>query len=97
MDPDFTDLLQEFVNNLAQRQNALREHLDKKEVDQVARIIHQLRGACGGYGFPTLTETAGHLEELLQNGHSIDAIRPEIELFIESLSLATAECPKPNI
>jgi HPt (histidine-containing phosphotransfer) domain-containing protein len=95
-DPDFSDLLREFVNNLSQRQQSLRECLDKNESERLTRIIHQLKGACGGYGFPALTEAASILENHLRNGRSLDEIRTEIELFIETLSLATADLPTPR-
>lgn len=92
-DPDFSDLLHDFVDNLAYRKQSLRECLDKNEPERLTRIIHQLKGACGGYGFPTLTEAARILEDHLRQGRSLDEIRAEIEVFIETLSLATAELP----
>ncbi|MFN7874449.1 MAG: Hpt domain-containing protein [Pirellula sp.] len=95
-DPDFSDLLHDFVNNLSHRQQSLKECLDKNEPERLTRIIHQLKGACGGYGFPTLTEAARILEDHLRQVRSLDEIRTEIEVFIETLSLATAELPKPR-
>lgn len=95
-DPDFSDLLREFVNNLSQRQQSLRECLDKNQTERLTRIIHQLKGACGGYGFPTLTDAACIIEDQLRQGRSLDEIRDEIELFIETLSLATADLPTPR-
>ena len=92
--PDFSDLLHDFVNNLSHRRQALRECLGNNELERLTRIIHQLKGACGGYGFPTLTEEAGILEDQLRQCRSLDEMRTEIESFIETLSRATAEIPE---
>ncbi|MCU0712737.1 MAG: Hpt domain-containing protein [Pirellula sp.] len=89
-DEDFADLLSEFVHELASRQQSLREHLQNQDVQLLTRLVHQLKGACGGYGFACLTDAAKNLEDQLRNGHSLEELRNEIETFIDSLSLVTA-------
>jgi len=92
-DPDLADLLHEFVCNLAIRQQSLRDHLQRGEEEPLTRIIHQLKGACGGYGFHTLTDAAHIIEEQLRQGRSINELREQIENFIDSLSLVRSTTP----
>lgn len=89
-DEDFSDLILEFVKGLASRQQSLRDHLQNRDEQRLTRLIHQLKGACGGYGFPSLTDAARDLEDQLREGRSIDELTPQIESFIDSLSLVTS-------
>ncbi|MCU0718927.1 MAG: Hpt domain-containing protein [Pirellula sp.] len=89
-DEDFSDLLSEFVKELASRQQSLREHLQNRDEPRLTRLIHQLKGACGGYGFSSLTDAAGDIEDQLRGGCSLEELVTQIENFIDSLSLVTS-------
>jgi len=68
-DPDMVELVKEFVDELPARTDSLRTALAQSQYADVQRISHQLKGACGGYGFPTLGEAAAKLEaQLKQTG-----------------------------
>jgi HPt (histidine-containing phosphotransfer) domain-containing protein len=64
-DPDMADLIQLFVEEIPDRARSLQEFLERQELVELRRIAHQLKGASGGYGFPTLGEAAGVLEHQL--------------------------------
>jgi HPt (histidine-containing phosphotransfer) domain-containing protein len=89
-DEDFSDLLSEFVKGLASRQQSLREYLQNRDEQRLTRLIHQLKGACGGYGFSSLTDAAGKIEDQLRGGCSLDELVTQIESFIDTLSLVTS-------
>lgn len=93
-DKDFSDLLEEFVQELALRQQSLRECLSRGDTVAVTRLIHQLRGSCGGYGFSSLTQAAGIIDDQLRAGVPIEKTKQQIEDFIDSLSFVTA-APHP--
>jgi HPt (histidine-containing phosphotransfer) domain-containing protein len=64
-DPDMADILVEFVNILSLRAAALAEALAKNDLVTLKRIVHQLKGAAGGYGFPSITEQAKNVEDAM--------------------------------
>ncbi|XZE21850.1 Hpt domain-containing protein [Pirellulaceae bacterium SH449] len=94
-DEDFTDLLREFVHSLPYRQQSLTDCLENRDLERLTRIIHQLKGACGGYGFPSLTDAARALEEQLRAGVELSELREQILRFADLLSLVTTD-PAPT-
>ena len=64
-DPDMLELIQLFVDEIPERARSLRDFWERKEFAELRRIAHQLKGAGGGYGFPTLGNAAGTLERQL--------------------------------
>lgn len=67
-DPDMLELIEMFVDELPQRIQSLQSSYESQMMDELQRLSHQLKGACGGYGFPTLGEAAAQLEGLLKSG-----------------------------
>ncbi|HMN41566.1 MAG TPA: Hpt domain-containing protein [Phycisphaerales bacterium] len=64
-DPDMTELIEMFVDEIPERMRLVSEHWERRNFDDLRRIAHQLKGACGGYGFPTVGIAAGTLEACL--------------------------------
>ncbi len=62
-DPDLADILDEFVAGLPDTVSAMREAMANNHYEKLQRGAHQLKGAGGGYGYPSLTETAKVLED----------------------------------
>lgn len=62
-DPDFSELLEMFVGEMATRRSELREAHTRGDLERVRTMAHQLKGAGGGYGFSGLTEVAAALEQ----------------------------------
>jgi HPt (histidine-containing phosphotransfer) domain-containing protein len=89
-DPDYADLVQDFVLEIPRKCTEIQQVVSADDQLGLQRIIHQLRGACGGYGFPTLTHAAGAIEDQLANGVSIAAIRLQLDDFTEMLQRASA-------
>ncbi|NOG54626.1 MAG: Hpt domain-containing protein [Planctomycetes bacterium] len=67
-DPDMLELVEMFVDELPQRVQSLQSSFESQMMDELLRLSHQLKGACGGYGFPSLSEAAAELEGLLKSG-----------------------------
>jgi CheY-like chemotaxis protein len=51
-----------FVSKLPDRVNQLSNFLQERNLDELKRAVHQLKGAGGGYGFPKITEAAAEAE-----------------------------------
>lgn len=93
-DPDFVDLLEEFVLELSVRQKSMREMLESGDHSGLLRMIHQLRGSCGGYGFTSLTNAAGVIDDEYRTGVPFDRLEAQVLDFIATLSQVTAS-PQP--
>ena len=66
-DPDIADILSEFVRLLGDRASALTGALARNDLEALKRVVHQLKGAAGGYGFPSITEQAKCVEDAMAN------------------------------
>ena len=62
-DSDLAGILDEFVAALPGKVRAMRQALAGNGMPELARMAHQLKGAGGGYGYPSLTDCARTLEE----------------------------------
>ena len=94
-DVDFANLVQEFVYELPVRQKAIRDFMADGDLEGVRRTIHQLRGACGGYGFQQLTNAAGEIEDKLRAGATLTNVTAILMDLTSSLSRVTADPEKP--
>ena len=71
-DPDMTQILQGFVGRLADQLDAMRQALGGGRHEELRRLAHQLKGAGGSYGYPSLTEACKALEDSAKS-EDIDA------------------------
>ena len=70
-DPDYAELVAEFVSNVPERIRAIRQSIDVAMTQSsFARLVHQLKGACGSYGFHEITPIAASLETKIRSGAS---------------------------
>jgi CheY-like chemotaxis protein/HPt (histidine-containing phosphotransfer) domain-containing protein len=87
-DPDMKEAVAEFVGELPARVAALRALAGADDADGVRRLVHQLKGAGGGYGFDRMTELAAAAEAALRAQADVAACRREVDAlvaFIESI------------
>jgi HPt (histidine-containing phosphotransfer) domain-containing protein len=71
-DPDMVELIQLFVEEIPERMKTIQDFWQRRELDELKRIAHQIKGASGGYGFPTLGAAAGVLEQQLTSSRTPD-------------------------
>lgn len=88
---DFAPLLQQFISEIPERISHIDLALAADDVELLKRIVHQLKGACGGYGFPSLTEEAFALEKVMDNETSVKNFESEMAHFVANLRLMTAD------
>lgn len=65
-DPDMLELVELFVSELPTRIKAMQEAALASNFEALKRHAHQLKGAGGGYGFPTVSTAAGELEDAIK-------------------------------
>lgn len=78
-DPDMAELVQEFIAELPARVDSVVSAYKEYRAADLQRISHQLKGAGGGYGFPTITDAAAKVEHLLKAAADRD------EVFVKSI------------
>ena len=77
-------VLTSFIDRLPGQATELLDLLRKVELDSLRRVVHQLKGAGGGYGFDVITETAARAEEGLEGG-SIEQAAAEVHELVQLL------------
>ncbi|MGE0479845.1 MAG: Hpt domain-containing protein [Phycisphaerae bacterium] len=61
-DPDFLDIVQDFVRGLDVRFQELQSAYERLDWAELRMLAHRLKGAGASYGYPDLTRLAAHLE-----------------------------------
>lgn len=84
-DPDMLDLIQLFVDEIPDRVRTIQEFWERRDLAELKRIAHQIKGASGGYGFPTVGEAAGVLEHQLTSTPTPDlsAVSRQVDELID--------------
>ena len=78
-DAGIAHLLDGFVRRLPERLGAMERALGTRDLEVLADLAHQLKGAASGYGFPAITEAAAELE-------AVAAARGEVERALAALA-----------
>ena len=75
-DPEMAEIIELFVGEMPRRMSDLAACWERRELERLTHMVHQLKGASGGYGFPALGEAAGQLErtlrQLLDGGTAVE-------------------------
>ena len=61
-DPEMAEAIERFQSRLPSQLKMMDEALRHNDYEQLRRLAHQLKGAAGGYGYPSLTDVARTLE-----------------------------------
>ena len=67
-DEEMTELIESFTAGLSAKANRLEAALDENDRESIRRMAHQLKGAAGGYGYPSITLAAARLEQNAREG-----------------------------
>ena len=87
-DPDMAELVQIFVAELPKRIAAMEAAHREGALSALTRLAHQMKGAAGGYGFPSISQLAGRLEATIKESReperalkeASDSLRELVEL-----------------
>jgi HPt (histidine-containing phosphotransfer) domain-containing protein len=83
--PGMARIIVEFVQGLPSEVRKLEACLKAGKTVELRRAVHQLRGACGGYGFDGLTDLASAAENAILAADSVDVVGPHINSLIEMI------------
>ena len=82
-DPELQELLVTFVSGLRDRAEALEQTFERRELDRLAGLAHQLKGTARAYGFPQLTDEAAALEATVLAGRALDEVHAKVLCVVE--------------
>jgi HPt (histidine-containing phosphotransfer) domain-containing protein len=88
-DPDMSELVDMFVTELPARLAAIRAAHTAGNEAAFARLVHQLRGAGSGYGFPSITRQAAAVEDGLRSG-GLASVQRQVSELLELCARATS-------
>lgn len=66
--PAIARILGTFVQRLTERAAAMQSALEREDCEELKRLAHQLKGAAGSYGYPSLSVAAKDLQEQVEQG-----------------------------
>jgi histidine phosphotransfer protein HptB len=92
-DPDLSDLVELFVDEMAGRVANILELLNRQDWDELRRMAHQLKGAAGSYGFDEISPCAGHLENTIRNSEPEENIRQATDDLVSICNRVCAGTP----
>ncbi len=93
-DPEMAELVQLFLSELPARIAAMTTAWSGRQISDLTRMAHQLKGAGAGYGFPTIGAAAGTLESGLKKldaasaQASVDRLAAEFRALVDLCSRA---------
>jgi HPt (histidine-containing phosphotransfer) domain-containing protein len=85
--PRMQKIIPEFVDGLPGSVHKMIELLKGNDLVALQRVVHQLRGASGGYGFDPVTDPATQAEESIKAGQSPESIAAQITSLIAVLRM----------
>jgi signal transduction histidine kinase/ActR/RegA family two-component response regulator/HPt (histidine-containing phosphotransfer) domain-containing protein len=72
-----------FVARLPARVNSLLTLSASQDMEELRRLVHQLKGAGSGYGFPNITEAARKTESLIKATAECQAVQGAVNELID--------------
>jgi signal transduction histidine kinase/DNA-binding response OmpR family regulator len=80
-DRALAEVLAAFVRRLPDRLAAMEQALGHQDLESLAMLAHQMRGAASGYGFPAITEAAAALESAAKTHGQVERRLADLALL----------------
>ena len=90
VDEDMIELVEMFVSELPDRVAAIEESIAKQDLATLAMLAHQLKGSAGGYGFPSITDSAKEIEQAAKENEDLETLENQIGALAELCRRARA-------
>jgi len=75
----------QFVIQLSPQVAEMQKCLDEADLDRLQVLVHQLKGAGGGYGFAELTHLAAAAEESIKSGLDLQQVKREVAALLGTI------------
>jgi PAS domain S-box-containing protein len=81
-DPVMHDLVDAYVRELPQQAQELAGLMNQHNLADLKRLLHQIKGAGGGYGFPSISEAAAEAERAVKLHADLQTIQSQVDALI---------------
>jgi HPt (histidine-containing phosphotransfer) domain-containing protein len=81
-DPDLQKVLQHFVDSLPPMVAQIADAFDRGALEDLRRLVHQVKGAGGGYGFAPISDRAASAEQRLRAGQSLEQVTSDVQALL---------------
>lgn len=78
-DEDLMELVEMFVEELPERALSIEKALAETDFAMLQMLAHRLKGAAGGYGFPTISKVAQALEETCMGDRDLEKLAAQAQ------------------
>jgi len=92
-DNDMLELVEMFVEELPEKVAAIERAIGEQDLVMLATLAHQLTGSAGGYGFPSITESAKAIEQSAKAKDDLEVLRDKFSTLADLCRRATASVP----
>ncbi|MHB8901168.1 MAG: Hpt domain-containing protein [Thermoguttaceae bacterium] len=92
-DPDLAEIVEMFVDEMPARIETILSCFQSEDWEGLKRASHQLKGAAGSYGFPSITPCAGVLEAAVRQTRPEDEIRSAVDELVSMCRNVRAGTP----
>src|SRR5256885_1151988 len=82
-DVEMREALADFIKELPEKVRRMESLLAQQDLEQLRRMVHQLKGAGGGYGFGSITQRAAAAEQRIKAQEPLDKIALGIQDLIQ--------------
>lgn len=85
-DPTMRDLVTDFLNALSSQADDLREAHARSDWGELCRLAHQIKGAGGSYGYPSISALAAGMEAAFKerSAERFDSWVAELEQLVKA-------------
>lgn len=77
-DAEMIEIIEPFVMSLAERIETMQQALNAADYESLSCVAHQLKGAAGGYGYPSISDAAKSVELGARSQQPVDSLRSSI-------------------
>ncbi|GIW77681.1 MAG: hypothetical protein KatS3mg104_2744 [Phycisphaerae bacterium] len=81
-DPVMRELVEAYISELPQQVSTLVSLVNQQDLSELRRLLHQIKGAGGGYGFPQVSELAAVAEQSIKLNADLQTIRSQVDELI---------------
>lgn len=78
-DEEFGELVDMFVEELPKRVSLIAKALAETKFEVLQALAHQLKGAAGGYGFPTISDSARAIEKACKGDMNLENLTAQVQ------------------
>jgi len=96
-DPEFQELIGSFVRDLPPRIAQLEQSRASDDTAALGRCAHQLKGAAGGYGYPSISAAAREVEQDVVRGASASDIDAALAVLVARCRAAVQALAAPAV